>query len=125
VTAGKGVDADVFVIGAGLAGLAAADRLAKDGRRVLVLEREEESGGRARTEQWEGTTLELGAYFVLPAYRRLRRLIQECGLDDRLAPAQNGFRTAIRRDGRWHHLDMSRPEIEVVRYRGISWREKA
>jgi protoporphyrinogen oxidase len=113
------------VIGGGLAGLAAADRLTHDGLRPLVLEREEEPGGRARTEEWEGCTLELGAYFVLPAYRRLRRLIEECGLSDRLAPAQNGFRTAIRRGGRWHHLDMGRPEIEVMRYRGISWREKA
>jgi phytoene dehydrogenase-like protein len=113
------------VIGGGLAGLAAADRLTHDGLRPLVLEREEEPGGRARTEAWEGCTLELGAYFVLPAYRRLLRLIEECGLSDRLAPAQNGFRTAIRREGRWHHLDMRRPEIEVVRYRGISWREKA
>jgi oxygen-dependent protoporphyrinogen oxidase len=121
----RGGDADVLVIGAGLAGLAAADRLTKEGFRALVVEREEEPGGRVRSEQWEGCTIELGAVFVLPAYRRLLGLIEECGLGDRLTPIPNAFRTAIRREGRWHHLDFRWPEVEVVRYRGIGWREKA
>jgi predicted NAD/FAD-dependent oxidoreductase len=123
--ADRGDEADVLVIGAGIAGLAAADRLTQEGLRALVLEREEEPGGRVRSEQWEGCTLELGAVFVLPAYRRLLGLIEECGLSDRLAPIPNAFRTAIRREGRWYYLDFRRPELEVVRYRGISWREKA
>lgn len=122
---GRGGDADVLVIGAGLAGLSAAHRLTQNGLRALVLEREEEPGGRARSEHWEGCTIELGASFVTPAYRRLRHLIEECGLGDRLAPMPNAFRTAIRRDRRWHHLDFRWPEIEVLRYRGIGWREKA
>ena len=121
----RGADADVLVIGAGLAGLAAADRLTKERLRVLVLEREEEPGGRVRSERWEGCTIELGAVFVLPAYRRLLRLIEESGLGDRLAPMPNAFRTAIRREGRWHYLDFRRPEVEAVRYRGIGWRERA
>jgi protoporphyrinogen/coproporphyrinogen III oxidase len=125
VPAGDGADADVVVVGAGLAGLAAAHRLTSDGLRALVLEREAEPGGRARSEQWQGCTLELGAVFITAGYRRVRRLIEECGLSERLAPMPNAFRTAIRRDGRWHHLDFSRPEVELARYRGISWREKA
>jgi oxygen-dependent protoporphyrinogen oxidase len=125
VIAGRGADADVLVIGAGLAGLAAADRLTQAGLRALVLEREPEPGGRARSAQWEGCTIELGALFVTPAYRRLRRLIEEYGLADRLTPMPNAFRTAIRRDGRWHHLDFRRPAIALARYRGIDWREKA
>jgi protoporphyrinogen/coproporphyrinogen III oxidase len=118
-------DADVLVIGAGLAGLAAAHQLSQNGLRVLVLEREQEAGGRARSERWEGCTIELGASFGTPAYRRLLRLIETCGLDDRLAPMPNALRTAIRRNGRWHHLDLRQPEIELVRYRGIDWREKS
>jgi oxygen-dependent protoporphyrinogen oxidase len=118
-------DADVLVIGAGLAGLAAAHQLAGEGLRPLVLERDAEPGGRARSERWEGCTIELGATFVMPAYRRLRRLIDECGLSDSLTPLPNAFRSAIRRDGQWHHLDFSRPEVETLRYSGIDWREKA
>jgi phytoene dehydrogenase-like protein len=124
VTRGE-TQADVLVVGAGLAGLAAAHCLAGDGFQTLVLERGDEPGGRARSEEWEGCTIELGAYFLTPSYRRLRRLIEECGLADRLTPAPNAFRTAIRRNGRWHHLDWRRPEIALARYRGISWQEKA
>jgi protoporphyrinogen/coproporphyrinogen III oxidase len=118
-------DADVLVVGAGLAGLAAAHRARQEGLGALVLEREDEPGGRARSEQWQGCTIELGASFVTPAYRRLRLLIEECGLDDRLTPMPNAFRTAIRREGRWHYIDYRWPEIEFLRYRGIGWREKA
>jgi protoporphyrinogen/coproporphyrinogen III oxidase len=124
VAPGRGTDADVLVIGGGLAGLAAAHRLAEDHLRPLILERDEEPGGRARSEQWEGCTIELGASFVTPGYRRLLRLIEECGLGERLSPMPNAFRTAIRREGRWHHLDLRRPEIELARYQGIGWREK-
>jgi protoporphyrinogen/coproporphyrinogen III oxidase len=125
VTSGRAGDADVLVVGAGLAGLAAARRLAREGFETLVVEREAEPGGRARTEQWEGCTIELGALFVTPAYRRVRRLIRECGLDDRLVPMPNAFRIRIRRDGRWHEVDIRRPTIALGRYRGIGWREKA
>jgi protoporphyrinogen/coproporphyrinogen III oxidase len=119
------IDADVLVIGAGLAGLASAHRTTQAGLSALVLEREDEPGGRARSERWEGCTIELGASFVTPAYRRLRRLIEDCGLNNQLAPMPNAFRSAIRRDGRWHYLDYRWPEVEFMRYRGVGWREKA
>jgi oxygen-dependent protoporphyrinogen oxidase len=125
VATGSDGDADVLVVGAGLAGLAAAHRLSERGLRALVLERESEVGGRARSEEWERCTIELGATFVTPGYRRVRRLIHEVGLADRLAPAPNAFRAAIRRSGGWHGLDVRWPEIEIVRYRGLRGREKA
>ena len=124
VATGGEADVDVLVIGAGLAGLAAAQRLTGEGLQALVLERDDEPGGRARSEEWEGCTIELGASFVTPAYRRLRRLIQDCGLEDRLAPMPNAFRTAIRRDDCWHYLDFRWPELELLRFSGIGWREK-
>lgn len=123
--ASRGADADVLVIGAGLAGLAAAHRLTQAGLRALVLERESEPGGRARSEQWEGCTIEFGATLVIPAYRRLRRLIEECELDAHLAPIPNVTRIAIRRSRRWHHLDLRSPGVAVARYGGLDWREKA
>jgi phytoene dehydrogenase-like protein len=46
-------------------------RLTQQGFRALIVERENEPGGRARSEQWEGCTIELGASFVTPGYRRL------------------------------------------------------
>ena len=44
------MDADVIVIGAGLAGLAATAELARAGRRVLLLDREPVAGRAAARE---------------------------------------------------------------------------
>jgi monoamine oxidase len=59
-------DADVIVIGAGFAGLAAAERLAAANRRVIVLEASDRVGGRAHTDYRlaDGKPLELGAQMV-------------------------------------------------------------
>ena len=59
-------DADVLVVGAGIAGLAAAERLAASGRRVLVLEARDRIGGRIHTahDPELATPIELGAEFV-------------------------------------------------------------
>ena len=59
-------DADVIVIGAGLAGLAAAATARQAGCRVLVVEAHG-AGGRARTTDRDGFTLNLGAHAL---YRR-------------------------------------------------------
>jgi monoamine oxidase len=57
---------DVIVIGAGAAGLAAAQALARAGRSVLVLEARERIGGRVWTRRMPGLAVpvELGAEFV-------------------------------------------------------------
>lgn len=53
---------DVIVIGGGLAGLAAATYLARAGRRVTVVEKGKELGGRARTTHLGGVDLNLGPH---------------------------------------------------------------
>jgi monoamine oxidase len=74
--------ADVLIIGAGAAGLAAAARLRRAGRRVVVLEARERTGGRVdthRPEGWPGP-VEGGAEFehglppVTEALRKRARL---------------------------------------------------
>jgi len=58
--------ADVIVIGAGAAGLAAAAHLARAGRSVLLLEARDRIGGRIDTffEAGSATPIELGAEFI-------------------------------------------------------------
>jgi protoporphyrinogen oxidase len=59
-------EADVLVLGAGVAGLEAAGVLASAGRRVLVLEARHRPGGRVFTQHRDGwpVPVELGAEFV-------------------------------------------------------------
>ena len=55
---------DVAVIGAGAAGLTAGALLAKNGKRVVVLDRAQELGGRGMAVPDEGFTLNLGGHLL-------------------------------------------------------------
>ena len=80
------IDADVLVIGAGLSGLVAADRLATAGYRVVVLEAFDEVGGRTRSEQIGGVVADVGAEWVGRRHRYMLGLIRALGL--RTEPAR-------------------------------------
>lgn len=56
--------AEVLVVGAGLAGIAAATRLEKRGVRVIVLEAKDAPGGRAATSEALGAPVDLGASWL-------------------------------------------------------------
>lgn len=56
--------AEVIVLGAGAAGLAAAHTLAQAGRRVIVLEARDRLGGRVWTTDFAGAPMDLGAAWV-------------------------------------------------------------
>lgn len=68
-------DADVVVVGAGLAGLACARTLERAGLSVVVLEAAPEVGGRVRTELVDGFRCDIGFQLVNPAYPAVRRLV--------------------------------------------------
>jgi monoamine oxidase len=74
--------ADVVVLGAGIAGLAAAERLGAAGRRVVVLEARDRIGGRIHTVDDPGLNLpiELGAEFVHGRPIELVSLVRDSGL---------------------------------------------
>lgn len=75
-----GSSVDVVVIGAGFAGLVAADRLASQGRSVLVLEGRERIGGRAYSSAVAGVTVDLGATWVAERHAEVHRLMGRFGI---------------------------------------------
>lgn len=83
---------DVIVVGAGLAGLRAATRLAEAGRDVVVLEANETVGGRERTDVVDGFRLDLGFHVLNPAYPAVRRWIDVDALALRRFPVAVGVR---------------------------------
>lgn len=74
----------VAVVGAGLAGLAAATSLTRSGIDVVVFEARSRAGGRVWSETLTGgaraSVIERGAEFVLDGFRSMRRLLDQCGL---------------------------------------------
>jgi len=72
---------DVLVLGAGVAGLAAAQGLLHDDLDVLVLEARDRLGGRAHSDKsFAGFPIELGAEYVHGERAATWRLIDELGL---------------------------------------------
>ena len=73
--------ADVVVVGAGFAGLAAAKEIRKGGHSVAVLEARDRVGGRVLNADVEGGEhVELGGQWVGPGQDRVLALISELGL---------------------------------------------
>jgi monoamine oxidase len=70
----------VAVIGAGLAGLAAADALRREGADVVVLEARDRVGGRVWSAPFAGGVAERGAEFVFPGDEVLQATAGRLGL---------------------------------------------
>ena len=70
-----------IVVGAGLAGLAAAEALSREGREVLVLEASPKAGGRCRTYHDErlGRDIDNGNHLILSANRAVLRWAERIG----------------------------------------------
>jgi monoamine oxidase len=71
----------VVVVGAGFAGLAAADELRRGGAEVVVLEARDRVGGRVWSRTLaNGAVVEMGAEFILPGNTLVRELAERQGL---------------------------------------------
>ncbi|EMI45219.1 NAD(P)/FAD-dependent oxidoreductase [Rhodopirellula sp. SWK7] len=88
------------IIGAGLAGLACAKRLANAGEPCVVIEATDRVGGRVRTDQVDGFTLDHGFQVLLTSYPACRELLDYSSL--RLCPFEPG--ALIRQEGQFRLL---------------------
>ncbi|MEU3486068.1 protoporphyrinogen oxidase [Streptomyces massasporeus] len=80
------VQGQVVVIGAGIAGLAAAHRLLERGARVTVLEASDRVGGKLLPGEVAGARVDLGAESMLARRPEAVALARAVGLADRLQP---------------------------------------
>lgn len=99
-------DCEVVVVGAGLAGLAAARVLLAAGRDVHVIEASDGVGGRVRTDHVDGLTLDRGFQLHNDGYRSARALLDHAALD--LRPLSGGI--AVAGDGGVRHIGDPRHE---------------
>ena len=102
--------ADVIVVGAGIAGLAAMQGLAAAGMNVLVLEARERLGGRIFTQHHNGYPVELGAEFVHGRPPEMLEIIRSAGLKP--AEISGEFRSKI--GGHWEDSDNLMSEVNEL-----------
>jgi monoamine oxidase len=75
-------DADLVIVGAGLAGLSAARTAAAAGAKVVVVEARDRVGGRVLNEDiGNGKVVEVGAQWIGPTQDRLAALARELGVE--------------------------------------------
>lgn len=71
---------DVVVVGGGLAGLVAANKLAMQNKKVVILEASDEAGGRIKTRSMGNQHMELGAAYIGKRHFKMKNLVKELGL---------------------------------------------
>jgi len=109
----------VVVIGAGLAGLAAAYDLVRAGCRVTILEGAPHFGGLASSFRLEGVPVERFYHFICRTDRHLIELVHELGLEARLQwrPAS----TAFYYQGRY--FPFATP-LDLLRFSAVPWPQR-
>lgn len=95
-------DKKILVVGAGLAGLASAYTLRKNGFDVTVLEAASHPGGRVVRRNVGGFQIELGANMFLETYAAAGQMAEELGVPLKRTPVP--IHSGIYRNGRFHGL---------------------
>src|SRR5436190_3898514 len=106
------LDADVVVVGAGLAGLVAARDVRAAGRSVVVLEARDRVGGRLLNQDiGAGRVVEVGGQWVGPTQHRMLALARETGVET--YPTYNVGENVIEWRGRMRRYKGAIPRINA------------
>jgi oxygen-dependent protoporphyrinogen oxidase len=114
--------APIYVVGAGPSGLAAAWRVRKAGRPVVVLESRDRVGGQLLSVKQDGFLMEAGTTILPAAYESVMQLVREVGMQSELIPANSlmGFM----REDKTHYLRADHLAVDAARTRLLSLRSK-
>lgn len=110
------------VIGAGIAGLGAARRIAQAGGVPTVFESEDRVGGRIKTIRRNGLTFDVGAFIYLGSYDEATLEMQQVGLSAQMHKFD--AYGAMPRSGDLNYLDLKRP-IRTLGTKYLSTSSKA
>ncbi|MDG5481756.1 flavin monoamine oxidase family protein [Mycolicibacterium gadium] len=116
-------NADVVVVGAGFAGLAAARELDKRGRDVVVLEGRDRVGGRSSTATIAGVPVDLGGTFVGPTQDAVVAIADELGCQT--VPTHSRGKNLIRWRGKVRAYRSTIPRLSILELLDVSriqWR---
>lgn len=124
---------DIVVIGAGLTGLTTAYHLRKQGRDVLVIEKENRIGGQIRTYSEKGFVFESGPNTGVVSFPEVRELFDDLGDCQLEIARESSKRRLIWKDNRFHALPSGPVEAvttplfrlsDKIRILGEPWRKQ-
>jgi monoamine oxidase len=112
-------EADVIVVGAGLAGLSAARALVNTGAQVVVLEARDRVGGRTLGRDIGGRVLDLGGQWIGPGQDRLEKLAHELGVQT--FPTFHTGKKILYRNGKLSHYSGTIPSLPLPGLLVLQW----
>jgi len=93
---------DVVIVGGGFGGCVAAALLAKEGKKVVLLEKNDELGGRVRSARYEGYTINTGPHLVEDSGSGIMRMYEYLGKKLEEGPKNDAMPVYL--DGKWKHV---------------------
>lgn len=106
------MDADVAIVGAGLAGLSCARALADAGAKVVVLEARDRVGGRTWSQPIGRATFDVGGQWIGTMQHRAAALARELGLQT--FPTHTAGANAMLLDGKLSTYTGTIPKLPIV-----------
>jgi phytoene dehydrogenase-like protein len=107
---------DVAIVGGGIAGLVSAAILSKRGKKVIVFEKENVLGGRARTISYQGYTLNTGGTLLEDPGSGLMKIYRYLGKKLEAANTNQGM--PVWSEGKWYNVrdlyDADRNDLKKI-----------